>query len=185
LCSNFKKNGASVCSSHYINERIIHEVVLVSLQHQIGCIEDIDNVLSNISLRKQANSTVAYLKKQQMVMEEEIKQLDELVKESYLDYKDGILNKKEYIKIKTILSSDGDILNTKLKHIESELPNAMNMKLKYNEYINEFIIYKNIKKLTRSIVVSLIDGIYIADEKSIKVVFKYQDELKKIRSIFA
>jgi len=185
LCSNFKKNGVSVCTSHYVDESVIHDVVLFSLQHQIGGIEDINNVLSKITLRKQADSSVAYLEKERMLVISEINQLDKLVKESYVDYKDGILNEKEYINIKTIISTDRDSLNMKLKHIEIELPKAKNMKLKYNEYINEFIEYKNIRKLNRSIIVSLIERIYVDDKKGIKVIFKHQDELQKIRSIFA
>ena len=44
--------------------------------------------------------------------------------------------------------------------------------------------HKNIEKLTRSIVVSLIDKIIISDEKNMKIIYKYQDKLEKVRSIF-
>jgi len=185
ICSNYKKNSSSACSVHLVNENVIYDVVLFSLQYQIENLLEVESILNKISIKHQANNVVTHLMKQKKEVNEELVSNQSLIKESYKDYACGILNDKEYVNIKSILQSDNEQLKAKLEHVESEVEKTTNLKLEYNSYIKEFIQYKNTKKLTRSIIVSLIDGIYIGEEKNIRVVFKYESKLKEIRSIFA
>ena len=185
LCSTFKKYGKSACTSHYVHEDAINDVVLFSVQAQIMCIDDINDVLSKVTVRKQSDTTIAYLENQQRKYDQEIKQLDKLITDTYLDYKKGIFDEDEYIDIKSSFKSEKVSLQAKNEHITKEITRTRDLKLKYNDYINEFIAYKNIKTLTRSIVVSLIDKIIVSDDNKIKIIFNYQDQLKNIRSIFA
>ncbi len=47
-----------------------------------------------------------------------------------------------------------------------------------NQFLQNFIKYKNIDKLTREVIVALIDMIYIYENNQIKIVFKYQYPFK-------
>lgn len=185
LCSTFKKHGKSACTSHYVHESVINDVVLFSLQAQIACIDDINDVLSKVTVRKQTDTTIACLENQQRKYDQEIKQLDKLITDTYLDYKKEIFDDAEYIDIKSSFKSEKESLQAKNEHITKEIAKTRDLKLKYSDYINEFIAYKNIKTLTRSIIVSLIDKIIVSDDNKIKIIFNYQDQLKNIRSIFA
>lgn len=47
-----------------------------------------------------------------------------------------------------------------------------------NEFIEHFIKYRNIDKLTREVLVALVDMIYIYEDKKVKIAFKYQNPYK-------
>ena len=47
-------------------------------------------------------------------------------------------------------------------------------------YLLAFLKYKNIQKLERSILVELVDTIYIHADKGIDVVFKFQDQYQRL-----
>lgn len=48
-----------------------------------------------------------------------------------------------------------------------------------DQFIDNFIMYKNIDKLIREVVVALIEMIYIYENNKIKIVFKYQNPFKE------
>lgn len=48
-----------------------------------------------------------------------------------------------------------------------------------NQFIKNFMKYRNIDKLTREVVAALIEMIYVYEDKKIKIVFKYQNPFRE------
>lgn len=53
-----------------------------------------------------------------------------------------------------------------------------------NQFLENFVKYRNIDKLTREVIVALIDMIYIYEGNKVKIVFKYQYPFKAAMEYF-
>lgn len=98
----------------------------------------------------------------------------------YQDWKDGEITQQDYRDMKADYERQIVTINTVLKNLmaeRAELANGVN-----NEHpaLVAFMKYQNIDKLTREILVELIDHIKVYENGNISVKFKFADELRRI-----
>ncbi len=68
-------------------------------------------------------------------------------------------------------------MNKKISAINDTLSNN---EIPKNSFISKLLDYGVIEKLTREIVIEMIDCIYIFDDKSIKIVYNFSDEFEAL-----
>ena len=98
---------------------------------------------------------------------------------TYEDWKLGILNQEEYNN--TTSDYDKEIENLKLELQAKEKVYKENLlQLKRDDYwIEHFRRNKKVKVLTREVIEELIHKIYIHEDSSVTIKFKYQDEFSE------
>ncbi len=152
ICGNsrFKK-----CSSHAINEVELLEAIKQSLKKQIEDInhERIWSFTSINNHNKGLNIQIARL-------EEGIKKYQKIKASLYESLEQGLINKTEFVEL-------NDIYNKKIDENKDALERiyAQSAKIKYDS--------RDI--LTRKLIVYLIKGIYIFENKRIEIRFSFKD----------
>lgn len=185
VCSTSKKYGKNVCASHIINEDVLLEVVLYAIQLQIACAADIQGLINKTKSKDIANKTVAFLERKLHKTDNEIERINKLKQGLYEDCKSGLITKDEYKDMKLDYEKSYKELNIELSNINNDIKENTKQSTIENKYIKMFKEYGNITGVTREIVVALIDEIIIHEGRRIEIIFKFQDEFKKLKSIFA
>lgn len=178
VCSGaFQK---SVCTRHSIRDILVEDVILKSIKLHIKNVIQLEEVLKSI---ENLPYTEKEIKKIDIDIINNKKELEKLKKNKfriYEDYKDGLLDKSEYF----IFSKNYDekIKNIKnaIINLENELSEFINGNTQKQEFIQYFKEYKNINKIDRKIVVSLIDKVYVYENLKLVVKFKFDKEYNRV-----
>ena len=108
----------------------------------------------------------------------EIEKIDLLILDLYPDWKEGIISRDEYVKLKQKFDEQKSKAVSRVEDLENRIEEAKNGQDSSNQFLENFLKYKNITSLTREVMVSLIEMIHIYENNKIKIVFKYQDPFK-------
>ncbi len=177
ICGNNRTNKA--CSSHRISEAALTEAVFLSLKEHIANILDVERVLQYIETlpihREEVQKADAQLVKKQ----EEISRYSRLKKTLYESLSDGLIDKEEYLELKSgydMKIADAKAASEKLKEeLEGLLQNRTGTSL----WIERFKKYQNITELTRHIAVTLIERILVFEDSRIEIRFRYQYDYER------
>lgn len=177
ICGNNRTNKA--CSSHRISEVALTEAVFLSLKEHIANILDVERVLQYIETlpihREEVQKADAQLVKKQ----EEISRYSRLKKTLYESLSDGLIDKEEYLELKSgydMKIADAKAASEKLKEeLEGLLQNRAGTSL----WIERFKKYQNITELTRHIAVTLIERILVFEDSRIEIRFRYQYDYER------
>ena len=175
MCSAYMRSGGTECSKHTIRNDELENAVLESIKIQIGLISDIERIKSEID-----NS--GFLEKRKQFIEENINKCEEQVnikrklrKNAYEDWKLGNITEKEYNEYTKEYGEQIRQFEDNIDKYYNELKDfeQANRESKWIEY---FTKYKNVNTLSRELIDSLIDNIYVYEDKKIRIKFKYEDE---------
>ena len=177
-CSTKQKKDPNACTNHTIRIDKLEETVLAYIQMMINIALEYDEVIAsakqNDSDRK--NDFVQHtLEAQNKEREKALKAVAEL----YPDWKNGEITREEYMRIKTILNEKIEKLDAIIENLEQDQKQNSG-KVKSNGFVEHFMKYRNIKILTRPMLVELIDKIIIHEGGRITIKVKFADEFESM-----
>ncbi len=185
VCSLSKKYGNKVCGTHIIDEDVLLEIILNSVQMQIKCAIDIEKTIKKAQHSKIAERNSVFLERKVSKIENEINRVTTLKQGLYEDCKSGLITEDEYSQMKSSYEDSNIELNIELSNINRQITEVSNQKIEDNIFITTFKRFNNINEITRDVVIALIEEIIVYEERRITIKFKYRDECKKLASIFA
>lgn len=97
------------------------------------------------------------------------------------DYADGILSREDYIAFGKRYDTKISDAEKAVKALEAEIENLVNGNTGEQEWIGHFKEYRNIRELTRKLVVALIERIDVYEGKKIHILFRFQMEYDSAR----
>ena len=172
------RKSKNLCTKHTIRNDILEESVLKSIKLQIELIADYESLIkdlknnSNIDFRRQIlENNIENAKK-------DLEKQRQLKKMAYEDWKLNIITEQEYIEYSNSYTNVINRVENNISNLYKELDDYTEKKEDDN-WVNKFIKYKDITELSRDVVDSLIDEIYVYEDKRIKIKFRYEDEFRK------
>ncbi|MBR0350842.1 MAG: recombinase family protein [Clostridia bacterium] len=178
MCSTYMRKSKNLCTKHTIRNDILEESVLKSIKLQIELIADYESLIkdlknnSNIDFRRQIlENNIENAKK-------DLEKQRQLKKMAYEDWKLNIITEQEYIEYSNSYTNVINRVENNISNLYKELDDYTEKKEDDN-WVNKFIKYKDITELSRDVVDSLIDEIYVYEDKRIKIKFRYEDEFRK------
>lgn len=183
ICSTYKKLGASHCSNHLLAEQKIIEVTLTTINKMVDTLFDADKAIKK-SKQQELSRIRTRLDLKVSKLKNNIKRVSNAKQELYIDYKDEILSKADFLDMKCRFDKDYSELNDQLKRAEYDLSNVNNGEFYSSVGVKTFQSFQNIDELTKEVLTLLVENIIIDKEKNIKIIFKLRDELKTHLSYF-
>ncbi len=185
VCSLSKKYGSKICGTHIIDEDVLLEIILNSIQKQIKCAVDIEKTIKKAQHSKITERNTAFLERKVSKIEKEINRVTTLKQGLYEDCKSGLITEDEYSQMKSSYEDSNRELSIELLNIKRQITEVSDQKIEDSIFITTFKRFNNINEITRDIVTALIEEIIVFEERQITIKFKYRDEYKKLTSIFA
>ena len=181
VCRNFKYEKS--CTSHNFEKTKLETIVLNAINRQINLTVELRDLLEKVGMNNLVNLRV---RKLDLLIAKKNQELD-----GYRDYRmnlyealnDGLIEKDEYHRMRgkyNSLISEGEAVLEKLyKEREAELSGSTDN----TSWIQAFIDYEGATELTRELVITLIDKIYIFEDKRVKIDFNYRNEFEYYQNL--
>lgn len=177
ICSEYKQWGNKYCTSHSIREDVLEEIVLKDLKNHASMIltEESKNMLNEFRCISSFNNQSFNIKK----IKEELQKVENYKVQAFENFVDGLLNKNEYIKLKEKYESDEKKLQVDLQNYGGDVCENIE-KTQFEKWLSNFTNDFNVEKLTREMVLNLINSIYIFEDKRIQINYRFEFAEKKI-----
>lgn len=179
VCKTHTKIDKTACSRHTTRADKLENIVLSSIQTQVALAVDMDEAIRSISTNANASKESLRLEKLLEKAKDEVKEVESMTLDLYPDWKSGVISKEEYLELKKRFEDQKKNSMKKIRDLQDKIDDIERGQSGSNQFIDNFIAYKNIDKLTREVVVALIEMIYIYENNKIKIVFKYQNPFKE------
>ena len=173
-CTTKRKQGK--CSNHTIRIDKLEEAVLVYLQTMISLAVECDEVISRLNTEQEKPLNAANKALEGQLSERE--KCQKAMLDLYPDWKAEIITQEEYLMLKANLQEKLARLDESIHSLQQKQENSV--ELNENSFVEHFKQHKNINRLTRGVLVELIDTIYVHEDNRITIKVKFQDELEKL-----
>lgn len=173
-CSTKRRQGR--CTNHTIRIDKLEQVVLTYLQKMIDLAVEYDRVMAQLQNSRNASESDSL----QRALEDRQREREKCLKamlDLYPDWKANLITQEEYRLLKANLSdkiAKLDEMIEKLTQSQNETAGQENM------FVEHFKQYKNIDRLTRPMLVELIDSISVYEDNRITIKVRFLDALEQV-----
>ena len=138
-----------------------------------------EKVIAKIEANPARNMLAKTIEKRIAAANAGIEKISDAIAALYIDYKDGLFDKNDFLALKKNYEKQRTESETALKLLNEQL-NGSNSGKEYSKIFAELKKYKNIQTLSRDIVVRLIDRIDLKEDNHITITFSFENEYADI-----
>ena len=178
ICTTYKNCGPKVCSSHNIRVDYVEECVFEFIKSCINVALNFDNMVKYVNQLKSEKIDTKNYEKILKTKENNRQNKALFIDGLYPDYRAGVITFEEYSKYKTQAQEELAQIEKEIESLKTQIEEIKQGTCEEYEFIKHFLKYQNIDKLTRQMVVDLIDNIWVYDNHHIEIDIKYKDEYK-------
>ncbi len=186
-CGAYSKFGDRVCSSHYIQIKILNQIVLQDIRSKIGLVEADENKARKAFLsrsEKLAADTLAADRKRETQVKRRLAELERLISTVYEDKVLGKIPEEVCINLLSKYQEEKKNLTVELSEIERRLHNEVERHADVDEFIRRLKSYIGVPELTREMCMELIEfvtvdecpGKYSKEPREIHIYYKLIDK---------
>lgn len=179
-CSTTRKMQKTACTNHTIRIDKLEQAVLVFLQTTIKTALEFNELLQIINSSSNRKKESTHLQKTLKTQQAERDKCMRAMADLYPDWKSGILTQEEYLVIKTSMKDKIDALDLMIANLQKSAEEYKSGVTGDNDFIAHFIKYQNIDKLTRPMLVELVDEILVHEGGRIEVNLKFRDAYEQV-----
>ena len=172
-CISYSKFGG--CSARSIRLDVLEQAVLYSIKAVIETALELEAFLLEVE-KKAAQLPEANVL--QRTIDKKVAERDKyknMALSLYPDLKSGVISEDEYVALKANLLEKQKELEKSIEELQRRGNKPGEKDMTQNAFLQHFLQYATIDKLTRPIVVELIDSIYIHKNKNITINFNFTD----------
>ena len=156
----------------------MENIVLEALRLRIKTVMEVSDLLAmtDIAAIKEANlrKLRGQLEQKQAEAERQQKYLNSL----YENLADGIIDQEEYRKFKVRYTARREEAEKQADAIQSEMSKELTNAAESRAWIERFRENLNLTSLDRAVVVTLIDRILVSRDRTVEIVFSWDDEFQ-------
>lgn len=182
VCATYKDGKG--CSSHSFEQKKLEETVLHAVSNQIQMVVELNQLVQDIGLNnidqiRQGRIDVMIVKKEQ-----DLDRDKEFRMKLYEALNEDLIDRDEYNKMRMKYSKQIEDTEKAIRKLQLQRAEISSGSSADNNWIMQFIKFKGISELTREVVVTLVDRIYVYEDKRIRIEFNYRNEIAAYQEIF-
>ena len=180
FCRTYKDQSKTACTKHSIKHNRLEAAVLYAIQQQVYLAVHYAKTLEYISTAPLQKSQSIRIEALIEAKEKERLKIMRYKQSIYQDWKDGEITHSDYRHMsedyERQIAALGEVLNN-LHAERAELENGITAE---SPCLTVFKKFENIDKLTREVLVELVDHIKVYESGNISVTFKVADQLRRV-----
>ena len=174
VCTTYKNCGPKLCTSHNIKVDYVESCVFEFIKSCVNVAIDFDKIVKYVNeIKNEAVDTTIFEKILKTKTTEQQKK-KQFIEGLYPDYRAGIITQAEYTKFKTQASEELSFIEREIENLKSQIDEIKHGSCVENDFIKHFMEFKDVDKLTRKMVVDLIDNVWVYDKNHIEIDIKYK-----------
>ena len=180
FCRTYKDQSKTACTKHSIKHDKLEAAVLHAVRQQVYLAVHYEDTIAGVNKAPLLKSQSLKLANALEQKQKELGKLARYKQAVWQDWKDGEISPVEYHHMKE--DYDGQItkLEQIIKNLEKERLELEKEDAAENSFFSAFRQYQNIGKLTRDILIELVDCITVHENSVIRIKFRFSDELGRI-----
>ena len=160
----------------------ISEAVLSTLREHIKVVVELERSLEEIQKAPYQKANIAKCEERREHFNKDLAKYRSLKASLYEDMKDGVITTEDFCEIRA--EYDARIANIliALEQVERELSVFLSGKASPNNWMQDFIRYKDLTTLTRAVAVECIEKVYVYRDSCITIEFAHSQDFAKLKS---
>lgn len=175
VCSA-NKQGAG-CSSHSFEQNKLETAVLHAISNQVRMVIELDQLLNEIGQSDIGNIRIKRIDLMIAQKQQDIDGYKDFRMKLYEALNDDLIDREEYNKMRQKYTQMIEDAQTALSHLNAQRAEDQNNPANNRGWVEQFAKFSDIQELSREAVVTLIDRIYVYEDKRIKIDFNYRNEI--------
>ena len=178
-CSRYNNNGSSACTTHYIQENVIYNIVLNDIRQYTKIAVNERELLTNRLLEMMSNNKNTesrVLQKRKSEAEKRIKVITSNLKKLYEDKCAGTVPENIFQSLMKDFSKEQAELEENIMQLSSQIETIQGTEKDVDEWISMISKHINIETLDRATAMELIESITVSEGK--KTDGKRRQEIK-------
>jgi hypothetical protein len=179
-CRTYTEKSKEKCTKHSIRVDLLEKAVLAAIQAQIGLVDSLVEVVDEINEAPVVDTQSKRIEKMLGDKRRELEKARSVSDSLYVDWKSGEITREDYRRMKAKFEEQIEQLTSAIINLEEE-QRRMNVGVNSENVIfTQFRKFRNVQQLDRSILIELVDTIYVHENKEITIQFRFADELARI-----
>lgn len=180
FCRTYKDQSKTACTKHSVKHNQLEAAVLYAIQQQVYLAVHYANTLEYISTVPLQKSQSIRIEALIEAKEKERSKIMRYKQSIYQDWKDGEITHSDYRHMSEDYEWQIAALGEILKNLHIEREELQNGITAESPFLVVFKKFENIEKLTREVLVELVDHIKVHENGNISVKFKVADQLRRV-----
>ena len=179
VCGTYKRMGRNGCTPHVVPKKLIIDTITDDLNTIIRNSHDVENKIN------QYKNSQRIIKQN---FESELKNLDNRIqsiltykKKAFEAYQDNVLSKNDFMALQKQYEEEENSIRALQNDMLGNQTEGINQTLHF-PWLEKLLQRGRIDELDRSTVADMIDTIYVSDNKEIKIVYRFSNELEALLS---
>ncbi|MNW51777.1 Recombinase [compost metagenome] len=180
FCRTYKDQSKTACTKHSIKHNRLEAAVLYAIQQQVYLAVHYANTLEYISTAPLQKSQSIRIEALIETKEKERSKIMRYKQSIYQDWKDGEITHSDYRHMSEDYERQISALGEVLKNLHAEREELQNGITAESPCLVVFKKFETIDKLTREVLIELVDHIKVHENGNISVKFKVADQLRRV-----
>ena len=168
-CSSYK-HDTSLCTSHYISDKVLQSLVLENIQRVVSYLKDYEDLFIKEQLEKSSQDELKQISKNKKELEQSKKriiEIDNLFMHIYEDNVSGKITDDRFRNLSFNYDKEQQELKLKIEQLSKDIENTEKKDADITQFISNVKKYTEIEELTPEILNELIEKILVHQTKNI------------------
>lgn len=179
-CATYTRRSHLACTQHSIKHNRLEAAVLYAIQQQVYLAVSYSELIAGINMAPHKKSQTARLDSLIAAKEKELARTARYKQRLYEDWKDGEISHSDYRNMREDYERQTEAISAIIRNLQTERDEVEKGVNAENPFLTAFRKYENIDKLTREILIELVDHIKIYEGGDISIRFKFADEYRRV-----
>ena len=182
VCSTYKKMGNKVCSSHYVKEKNLIDILYKTISIHTRLINN-KEIIKKVKEAQRKDNVSSFMISKLKKTERGLAELKMLRQGLYKDFKLDIISSVEYSEMKIGFERQYNDFLKEINNVTQRLELEKNKKIPENKVFEYFKEFKTIRELNRNLIVNLVDRIIVDEMHNIRIIYTCKDIFKDVASL--
>ena len=170
-CGSYRRYGADFCSSHYIPQKDLEEIILADLNSIIAAVDDLAQIAEQ---NRPRDDLKLRTEEERRRLETALSRIQRLKQNSYEDYRDNLLSRGEFLRYKADYDRQEQTLHEQLTSLNDKQPE----KLLNEPWVEQLLRLGHLTELDRATLAQTVKEIRIFEDKQIEITYLFSDSLR-------
>lgn len=184
-CTTYANQSKTACTIHTIKHHKLEAGVLYAVQYMVYLAVSYTTLVALINTAPERKSQAAQMNAAVLAKEKELDKILRYKQLVYEDWKDGEVNREDYHRMTKDYEAQAARVREVLSNLKAERDRAEKGVDTENLFLSTFRKHANIEKLTRDVLIELVDHVKVYEGGGLSVKFKYENEMRYVLDYIA
>ena len=178
VCRSSAEKSLAACTRRSIREDVLEGAVLAAIQQQVALVPSLPELAEEIRRAPAATAAAARLETLLKARGRDLDRVTARLDGLYEDWKNGDLSREQYRRMRAKYEEQARSCREQLRRMEGERRSLAESAAE-EPGLAAFLRHGNIQSLTRGLLTELVDVIYVHEDGSLAIHFRFADPLRQ------